>query len=397
MLSYIDVHLFQVSSALGAWYVVDSEISDRAPDPRSNRRKLEICEAFLQAAIDLVPDSMALRDPEGGYLLINQAAVRMIGVCKDAIRGQTDEALFPPEIAQEIETASRRTLAPDGPQTIELEFTLNGAPIQYYITRVVCHLRGELIGTVAIARDLTDQRRVEEELKGAVRLASVGQLAAVVAHEINNPLAGIRTAFQVIREEVAEDSILKDFVPRIEKEIDRIADIVHQMYGLYRPDREASREFSLRRAIRETVDLLQPQFHQRGVEVKLKLPSKLINISTVESLVRQVLFNMITNALEASQRGQSVEISAEADRRRVTIAVTDHGEGIPPELRDKIFDPLFTTKKRREGPNLGLGLSTAKDIVGALRGSIEVDSTQGKGATFRITLPRGDRATKGVS
>ena len=114
-------------------------------------------------------------------------------------------------------------------------------------------------------------------------------------------------------------------------------------------------------------------------------------------MLYKVLFNVVVNALEASQRGQSVEISAQAEPDRTTIAVTDHGEGIPPEWRDKIFDPLFTTKKRQEGPNLGLGLSTAKEIVEALQGSIEVDSTLGKGTTFRIILPRGERVTEGGS
>ena len=271
---------------------------------------------------------------------------------------------------------------------------------------------GQIIGVVLVFRDVTERKRAEEqirrhseELEELVqkrtaqiqllerqrveneKLAATGRMAARIAHEINNPLAGIKNSFLLIKDHVPLNAPDYEYVPRIQKEIDRVAGIVHQMYNLYRPEKNLSRALPVRDAIRDVVALIQSNANEHKVRLALDLDSVADAQIKSESMLRQILFNLIQNAVEASPPESTVSVRALAQDGFVRVTVTDQGGGIAEEIQTQIFEPFFTTKSEGSTGGLGLGLSISKSLVEAAGGAIHFKSAPGKGTTFEFTLP----------
>jgi PAS domain S-box-containing protein len=233
-----------------------------------------------------------------------------------------------------------------------------------------------------------ERQRVESE-----KLVATGRMAARIAHEINNPLAGITSAFALIKDAVTPDHRYFSYVERVEKEIDRIGRITRQMFEVYRPETEAPATFDLNEAVADVAATLDPEAKAADVRLQLtKAGGGPMTVTLPENAVRQVVYNILRNAVQASPRGQAVDVQLEARQAepdgQVIICISDRGEGISPALRDRIFEPFFTTKSSRADAGLGLGLSVAHTAVLAMGGRVEFDSASGKGTTFRIELPR---------
>lgn len=227
------------------------------------------------------------------------------------------------------------------------------------------------------------------------QLASLGELAAGVAHEINNPLAGIRNALLLIKRQLPTDIKHYEKFELIDREIDRISGITHQMYQLYRPSQQQESRFSIRRTIEEVVCLSLPLSNKTRVEAltryeKMEPVGELGPDEVVlrEGELKQVLLNLVHNAMQASQPGQTVEIAASTDVTFLNITVSDQGHGIEKVNIDRVFDPFFSTKTETIGQGMGLGLSVTRSIVEAMKGRIEVQSDVGKGTQFTVRLPR---------
>ena len=229
-------------------------------------------------------------------------------------------------------------------------------------------------------------RELERQRTESEKLAATGRMAARIAHEINNPLAGIKNSFLLIRDAVPDSHPHFGYVQRIENEINRISRIVRQMFDLYRPDQAAPRRFSVEQVIRDIVMLLEPTGRERRVALEVAADQAPAAVTLPEDLLRQVLYNIVINAIEASPAGGTIRIAASAGNGRLLIAVTDEGPGIPPDLRDRIFEPFFTTKDD-VAKSLGLGLSISKSIAEAMHGSLSFQTEDGGGTTFRIELP----------
>jgi signal transduction histidine kinase len=251
-----------------------------------------------------------------------------------------------------------------------------------------------------IERVLTRRRLVEEKkraaeqlglsekrLAEAEKLAATGRMAASVAHEINNPLAGIKNAFLLIKDAVPKDHPDYQFVGRIEKEIDRIARIVRHMLKLYSPVRGPLSEISIDEVIHDVVFMLQPSYRKHGVTIEVDAPDPGVGAKLPEGVIRQVLYNLVTNAIEASPQGGEVKITARIVENTLRITVKDEGCGIPVGVQNRIFEPFFTTKGSATSGGIGLGLGISKRAVEALGGSLEFESIPGKGTVFQVVLP----------
>jgi len=229
------------------------------------------------------------------------------------------------------------------------------------------------------------QRRQAE----AEKLAATGRMAAQVAHEINNPLAGIKNSFRLIKDAVPKDHPDIDMVERIEREIDRIAHIVRQMYEIHSPRGQQPRSVSVCKTIRDMLVILEPLCREHGVVVDVEQIPAGVTVWAPEGSLQQILYNLTINAIQASPPQGQVNISVDnADNEGVEIWVRDQGHGIPNEIRDQVFEPFFSTStadSTKKG--LGLGLSIVKTIVGSLGGMIDFESTAGEGTCFRVRLP----------
>ncbi|RIK74745.1 MAG: PAS domain-containing sensor histidine kinase [Planctomycetota bacterium] len=230
-------------------------------------------------------------------------------------------------------------------------------------------------------------RQLEQRQRQMEKLAALGQLAAGVAHEINNPLAGIRNAFQLIRSELPPDSEQVELIELVDREIERISSIILQMYQLYRPQSAASTDFCIAQTVREVAYLLEAAARKRNVSLAFTADDDAAVVRLPEGEVKQILYNLIRNAIQASADGDAVHIRLQRRGEAVEVSVQDRGPGIPAEIASRIFEPFFTTKQGRGDTGMGLGLSVSQSLIEAMGGRIDVAAGAGKGSRFTAVFP----------
>jgi two-component system NtrC family sensor kinase len=246
----------------------------------------------------------------------------------------------------------------------------------------------------------TDQLKIaHQKLLRSDRLASLGQLSASVAHEINNPIFGVLNLSSLLQRIVGENGIPPKRVPEVRKYLDQIVDetsrvgrIVTDLLAFSRRSKPQQIDTNFNEVIRSTVSLLSHKLKLMNVDIELQLENDLPTISCDASQIQQVLINLIMNGAEATQSNSEgkvvVTTKRKDDEHVITLEVADNGDGIAPENLTKIFDPFFTTKE--EGKGVGLGLAVVYGIVEAHRGDIEARSEQHVGTVFTVTLPYSD-------
>jgi signal transduction histidine kinase len=250
---------------------------------------------------------------------------------------------------------------------------------------------GRIVGAAKIARDITEQKKAEHALRTSERLASVGRLAATVAHEINNPLEAVTNLLYLAKERTDRHDVRK-FLVEAEEELDRVSHVTKQTLGFYRDTKNPS-AVRVGALLNQLIAVFGPRSRNKGIEI---CPEILENpeIYAVAGEVRQVIANLLSNSIDAVQTGGRIRIRVWGGRAhhdqplfgaRITIA--DSGRGIPAEVRQRLFEPFFTTK---EDVGTGLGLWVCKSIVDKHHGSIRVKSSTEPGRSwtvFSVFLP----------
>jgi len=236
--------------------------------------------------------------------------------------------------------------------------------------------------------------KMEQQMVTTERLVSLGTLSTGIAHEIDNPLAIIKESASYMRLLLNKDEQAKmprknDFenaIGKIETAIERAKRITHQLLGFVRKQEISFSETNLKLLVAETVEFIAKEAQAKGIEIIEDLDSAEGIIWSDPYAIRQVLFNLITNAIHASGAGQPITISLKDMEAGVMLSISDTGEGIPKENLEKIFEPFFTTKA--PGMGTGLGLHVTGGIIDRLGGKINVESRVGHGTCFNISLPR---------
>jgi two-component system, NtrC family, sensor kinase len=246
-------------------------------------------------------------------------------------------------------------------------------------------------------------KAAQKKLLHSDRLASLGQLSASVAHEINNPISGVLNLSMLLQRMLKDDGVPQDrieefrkYLTQITNETTRVGRIVSDLLAFSRRSKPQRAAADLNRVLKTTLSLVQHKMKLSNVQVETHL-ADLPAVHCDLSQIQQVVLNLLLNAAEATQTKSErrVVVSTEADGGEVRLTVSDNGEGIQPENMAKIFDPFFTTKA--EGKGVGLGLAVSYGIVQAHGGDIEVKSQPGEGATFIVTLPLESPEPKGIN
>ena len=218
-------------------------------------------------------------------------------------------------------------------------------------------------------------------------MVTTGQVAALIAHEINNPIAGIKNSFLLIKDAVPVNHKYHEYVGKIESEIERVANIVSQMFSMYRQQKEKPHEFDVVERVRDVMVMLEGTSSKHSVRMDLDTCGTSAMVKLPEGLLKQILYNVIKNAIEASPVGGIVKVVVSVKDDNLTIKISDQGKGIPEELKSKIFERFFTTKGNINTGGLGLGLSISKGIVETMGGALDFISIKDKETVFTVSLP----------
>lgn len=238
------------------------------------------------------------------------------------------------------------------------------------------------------------RERMGQQMIITERLASLGTLATGVAHEINNPLAIIRESagwmmLILKKEEMAGIPRRADFekaLDKIERGVERAKRITHQLLGFVQKNESAMSSINLGDLIDESLQLLGREAANNDVEIVKVFKDTDGSLISDPYQLRQVLVNIITNAIHASEKGDTITLSLETHAKTILLTISDTGPGIPPENLEKIFEPFFTTKS--PGKGTGIGLFVSRGIIERLGGTLEMESRLGQGTSFSIELPR---------
>jgi signal transduction histidine kinase len=231
--------------------------------------------------------------------------------------------------------------------------------------------------------DLTEQRRIEEQLLHSEKLVTAGQLAAGIAHEVGTPLNIARGRAELLKARAAQADAANHQI--IIDQIDRVTRLIQQLLDFVRPSATTIQVIDLGSTMQVITELLAPEAGKRKVSLRLDTAPGLPVLRADPDRLQQVLVNLVMNGIDACDEGGHVELRATSRAGALVMEVADDGQGIPHELQAQIFDPFFTTKKRGQGT--GLGLWVVAQLVRSHAGEIELDSAPGAGTTVRITWP----------
>lgn len=249
---------------------------------------------------------------------------------------------------------------------------------------------GKIIGAAKILRDITAQRKLEAALHTSERLASVGRLAATIAHEINNPLEAVTNFIYLAKQQPGLSQKVKQYLETADRELGRVAHIARQTLGFYR-DTSQPASLIVSDVIEDVLTIYERKFKYKELTVEQHIEPGLI-VSTLQGELKQILSNLISNAIDASRDGGKIVIRARASRhfqsgnRGIRITVADNGSGISAKDMQNLFVPFFTTKK---DVGTGLGLWITKDLLEKKGGHIRFRSSdsQPSGTVMCIYLP----------
>jgi PAS domain S-box-containing protein len=347
--------------------------------------QLRASEARWRAVIDSAVDGIIVIDARGRIEGFNPAAERLFGYAEHEVVGSNVRMLMPSPYHEEHDTYLARYVSTGVRKIIGTGREVTG--LRKDGTTFPLHLSvGEMKVTgeqkfTGIVHDLAARVRMEQQLREQTTLASLGEMAAVIAHEVKNPLAGIRGAIQVIGTRLPKESKDAAMAKEIVSRIDALNELMRDLLLFARPPQPRASAVDAGALVAATVDLLSsdPAFKSVRVTVEGTAPPILADAE----LLKIVFVNLLVNAAHAMTGGGTIQVSLAVTNGACHIAFSDTGPGIPAEVREKLFTPFFTTKAR----GTGLGLSTAKRLVEAQQGTISISCPPGGGTTVTVELP----------
>jgi signal transduction histidine kinase len=374
----------------------------RAVAAKARKPRARACDTVVGTPPDFYRDLVwSLRNGvlavtvDGCVAVMNEVAYRILGLTQhpsDIGRPFAAVLQGQPEVARIIASAFELTHLPN---RAELRLKSTNKVIGYTISQVRDQ-RGKVTGATLFFKDLTRVEQLEERERLRDRLAALGEMAAAIAHEVKNPLAGIEVMAGILKRQLPESKDAQSILGDIIKEAKMANAIVLEVLEFVRPIRLQVEHMSLSDVIKDAIALADTHAPRGKVHVDIAIPADLATIQGDPHQLRQLFTNLLTNAFEAMNGRGSVRIDATElpDEEPVLVGeglsgpmvqvdVADDGPGVPPDVLDRIFSPFFTTKPQ----GTGLGLAIVRKIVNAHDGRIDVHAPASGGTQFRVTLP----------
>ena len=353
---------------------------------------VEAAKKIWERTFDAIPDGIIVHDQQLRIVRCNAHAAEMMLMQPAEAVGLTSADAFA-RLFGERAAAYHMGQRTGAASSFELQAE-DGR--RYLVSVAPLDELGEQPGSIVIWSDVTELSAMQEQLARARRLATVGQLAAGVAHEINNPLATITTCAEAtlrnIRKAAAVSALPIEkpdwsfYLEEIVRQALRCKEITRGLLDLSRQRRPHRTACDINEVAAQCARLMEDRIQSEGVKVKVNLDPEVGEVATDAGMMRQVLDNLMSNAIDALDGNGEITVSTQRVGERVAVEVADTGHGIAPEMLVRIFDPFFTTKDQGQG--FGLGLAISYTLAEALGGSLTVESKLGAGSRFRLWIPR---------
>ncbi len=359
---------------------------------RLGRQMRDVKEVFsalkenLDQMMANLQDGVMLFTSDFRAVLVSASAERFVGRPRGEMLGSHATQIFSANspLGRAILDAFK-TRKPIGPEEIETE---QGRRVQVALDFI--EERGERIGALLTLRDAESVHRIEDEIELSRRLAAIGRLTSGVAHEVKNPINAIVVHLEVLRQKLKEiDPDTRRHMDVIGSEIQRLDRVVQTLVDFSRPVELRLSELDLRKLVDEVVLLASPAAEQNQVRIERQNGPDAMPVRIDADLVKQALLNIVINGVQAMPNGGNLRIATRREGETALISVRDHGQGIPPDIRDKIFNLYFTTKKGGSG----IGLAMAYRVVQLHHGSLEFTSIAEHGTTFYLRFPLAETTT----
>jgi len=358
--------------------------------PRRPATRPHETDAFFRHIVSGIRNGVLAITADGRLAIINDEAYRIFDVRPDAAdigRPVSDVLGAHPEVTRVLADVFDMDLLPN---RVEMRLRPSGRVIGYTLALVRDDAE-HVIGAAMFFKDLTRVEQLEERERLRDRLAAVGEMAATIAHEVKNPLGGIEVMAGLLRRKVGDAPEAQALVQDIINEAKMANAIVQEVLEFVRPIRLQVESTSVADALKAAIPLADGKGRRGTIAIEEELADGLPPIQADVHQLTQLVTNLLVNAYEAMQGEGEITIAAHpvrldeggTAREAVAIEVTDNGPGMPDDVVEKVFDPFFTTKAQGSG----LGLALVRKIVHAHDGRIDLQSAQGRGTTFRVTLP----------
>ena len=401
LLQGLVISIIMLAGGAGMFYesrwssALEQEVRRKTEALKKSNEELIISEKRYKSLVESAEDSILNVDVHGYILSVNHYGAQFLGYTVHGIVGKTLTDLFPDRVGEflqgQVERIFREKIGLRTTQDVVLgdkEYTLN-----FNLTPVRDE-EDQVQSVLIIGHDVTTTKRMEEQLYHTEKLASLGQLAAGVAHEINNPIAIILGYADMLLEKTEENSKENKILKTIERQGNNCKRIVENLMSFARMPEGVQYDTDVNRNIELVLEVVQNTLLTKKVDYEITLAEKLPRVRGDAGQLQQVFMNLVTNAVKAMPQGGKLSILSRLNQagNRVEVMITDTGEGIKREHLSKIFDPFFTTRKVGEGTGLGLSVSYA--IISKFDGNIYCASKSKEefgegesGTTFTVTLP----------
>ncbi|MBD3170800.1 MAG: PAS domain S-box protein [candidate division Zixibacteria bacterium] len=366
---------------------------------KSLEKQVSEQEKYMSSILQNSVDAIIFIDVYNRVKLWNRGAEMIFGYTAEEMMGRTFHRLIPPDMdaEEELQRIHKDVLGNGYIRHYRTKRkTKDGRVITIDLSRTLLRSdTGEILGSTAIIKDITDTVELEQRIYNTEKLASIGTLAAGVAHEINNPIAIILGFTDLLLEKYTEGDQEYEDLKMIEENANHAKTIVENMLGFARVTEGLEDTVDVRQSLETVASIIQNTLMTKKVRFELDIGDELPEIRGDAREYQQVIFNLTNNAIQAMEpAGGNLKIKAHAEDHWVHVDISDTGEGIPDELKRKIFDPFFTTKK--VGKGTGLGLSLCYGIVNKFGGKITFKSSsridrpdRPSGTTFTVSMPVG--------
>lgn len=362
---------------------------------RNEITERKLAEERLETLVATMPDIVIFKDGDGRWIHANNRAIEFFQLSHVDYKGLTSEqiALLPGtfgEILGQLGNTDEEAWKKGSKLQWEWAFkSPNGKKIIFDVTKVpVFHNNGSRSGLIVIDRDITEAKATEEFLRRADKISAVGQMASGIAHEIRNPLAAMKWALHVFTMDHPEFS---DHFETILGELSRVDGIVSELLMLAKPHETRFVHMKLDDVFGVVMSMMAIQARRSGVHLDLHVADDLPSVRCEPNQLKQVLINIIKNAIESTRERGHVHVKANADVEGfLRIHVVDDGEGMPPDVLQRLGEPFLSTKEQ----GTGLGMMMCYKIIQDHHGRIEVHSEVGKGTEMVVWLPTGVQGEK---